>query len=356
MRFTLRSLLAAAALGAALGLPAAARADQAAVQAHVDAATRAAGTDLTSFLRLCQPASPSRPTVGDEALAKLIATPGPAAQPAFDNLVYLGSGWVSAWALKTSDGIVLIDALNTAEEVDRLIVGGMRSTGLDPATIKAVLVTHGHGDHYGGVERVKQLVTTAGSSAPKVVMSQLDWTMTATQLEFASPLWPAAPRFDAQRDVAAHDGDVFRHGGADILLPLTPGHTLGTLSPVFEVRSGNRSWRAMVWGGTSFNFGRNLDRLDAYIRSTERMQQLVRQQKVEVLLSNHPSFDGTVAKLAALRSGKGSNGGADAPHPYVVGTDTVLRALTVAGECARANRVRWASAPLSQRPSAASAP
>lgn len=341
MHIPFRSRLAATIAGALLALSPAARASDAAVQAHVDAATRAAGSDLTAFLRLCQPASPTRPTVTDDALARLIATPGPAAQAAFDNLVYLGSGWVSAWALKTQDGIVLIDALNTTEEVDRLVVGGLRSVGWDPAQIKTVLVTHGHGDHYGGVEHVKQLVQAAGAHPPKVVMSQLDWTMTATQLEFASPLWPAAPRFDARRDVATSDGDLFRHGGAEILLPLTPGHTLGTVSPVFEVRSGNRSWRALIWGGTGFNFGRDLDRLDAYIRSTERMRQLAREQRVEVLLSNHPSFDGTVAKLAALRSGNR----ADAPHPYVVGTDTVVRALTVAGECARANRVRFEMKP-----------
>jgi metallo-beta-lactamase class B len=338
MRPTLRHLLQAAALAAACcagpGLPTALAATEATVQAHVDAATQAAGSDLGAFLRLCQPAPAQRPTVTDAALAKLIATPGPQAQAAFDNLFYLGSGWVSAWALTTSDGIVLIDALNTAEEVDRLVVGGMRQLGLDPARIRTVLVTHGHGDHYGGAQRLKDL---AGATPPRLVMSTLDWEMTATQLEFASPLWPAPPRFDAQRDLATRDGDTLRQGDAQILLPLTPGHTLGTVSPVIEVKSGNRSWRAVIWGGTGFNFGRDLARMDAYIASTERMRDLVRAQRIEVLLSNHPSFDGTDAKLAQLRAGRA----ADAPHPFVVGTDTVLRALTVAGECARANKARF---------------
>lgn len=335
MRHALRLALAASSFGTSmLAGQLAWAASEASVKAHVEAAERAAGDDLKAFLRLCQPAPATRPTVTAEALAKLIATPGPEAAAAFDNLFYLGSGWVSAWALKTSDGFVLIDALNTAEEVDRLIVGGMRKLGLDPTQIKAVVVTHGHGDHYGGAQRVLEV---AAASKPRVVMSELDWTMTRTQPEFTSPLWPQPPRFDAQRDVAVRDGDVLRQGDAEVLLPLTPGHTLGTISPIIDVKVGGRSHRAVIWGGTSFNFGLDFPRLDAYIRSTERMQELVRQHRVDVLLSNHPSFDSTVAKLAKL----GTARPVDAPHPFVVGTDTVLRALTVAGECARANRDRF---------------
>jgi len=276
----------------------------------------------------------TRPTIGDAALAKLIATPGPEPAAAFDDLYYLGSGWVSAWLLKTSDGLVLIDALNTAEEADRLIVGGMRKLGLDPAQIRTLLITHGHGDHYGGAQRIQQIVGGAGA---RVVMSEQDWTMTATQLEFASPLWPPAPVRDAQRDIASRDGDVLQQGDARIGVYITPGHTMGTISPIIEVKANGKTHRALIWGGTGFNFGRDFERLDAYIRSTDRMRQVVREQQVDVLLSNHPGFDGTPAKLAALRT----RGGDDKTNPYVVGTETVLRALTVAGECARANRVRF---------------
>lgn len=320
----------------ATALPATA-ATEADVKAHVAAAERAAGDDLKAFFRLCQPASVTRPTVGDDALAKLIATPGPEAAAAFDNLYYLGSGWVSAWLLKTSDGLLLIDALNTSDEVDRLIVGGMKKLGLDPAQIKTLLVTHGHGDHYGGARRIKEIV---GGAGPRVVMSEADWTMTATQLEFASPLWPPAPVRDPRRDVAAHDGDTLRQGDAALQLYITPGHTMGTLSPVVEVKAGGKTHRAIIWGGTGFNFGRDFRRLDAYIESTERMRKVVREQQVDVLLSNHPSYDGTAAKLAAMRTR-----GGDTANPYVVGTDAVLRALTVAGECARANRARFEMLP-----------
>ena len=59
-----------------------------------------------------------------------------------DNIYFLGLGWVSAWAVDTSDGIIVIDALNNAAEVDRYIVGGLQQLGMDPSRIKAVIVSN----------------------------------------------------------------------------------------------------------------------------------------------------------------------------------------------------------------------
>ena len=306
------------------------------MQAHVDVATRAAGKEYPEYLGLCKPAPATRPAAGSINLAGLIARPAPPPGAAFDNLVYVGSAWVSAWALKTGDGLVLIDALNTVDEADRLIIGGLKAQGLDPASIRTILVTHGHGDHYGGADRIREV---AAASKPRVVMSEIDWTMTETQLEFACPIWPAPPRRDRARDVSIQDGEVLRQGDAAVTMYVTPGHTLGTISPVFEVRSGGRSWRAMVWGGTSFNFGRDLRRLDAYIAAADRMREIARTEKVEVLLSNHPANDLTVSRLAAILANP------SAPNPFVIGTEGVVRTLTVIGECARANRDRFEMMP-----------
>lgn len=323
----------ASALVPAVGLASPTQAD---VQVHLDAARQAAGADYGAFLGLCNPAPVTRPTAGSVNLAALIARPAPPPGAAFDNLVYVGSAWVSAWALKTSDGLLLIDALNTVDEVDRLVVGGLRTLALDPASIKTVLVTHGHGDHYGGADRIREV---AAAARPRVVMSEIDWTMTATQLEFASPLWPAPPKRNPERDLSIQDGDVVRQGDAAVTMYVTPGHTLGTISPVFEVRSGDRRWKALLWGGTSFNFGRDFKRLDGYIAAAERMREVAREQKIEVLLSNHPANDQTVARVEQLRTTPGM------ANPFVIGTEGVVRTLTVAAECAKANRVRFQMTP-----------
>ncbi|WIM13612.1 MBL fold metallo-hydrolase [Enhydrobacter sp.] len=300
------------------------------VQAHIDAATRAAGSDLKPFLALCKPAPATRPKGDDHRLAALIAKPAPPPGKAFDNLYFLGDAWVSAWALDTSDGIILLDALNNGKEAARLIEGGLRQLGLDPARIKYIVVTHGHGDHYGGVNYL------VGRYRPRVVMSDADWTMTATNLEFRSAYWDAPPHRVKGRDIAAHDGEAITLDGTTVTLYVTPGHTLGAISPVFDVTWHGVRHRVLEWGGTGFNFGADFARLDAYIASTDRMQALAQQQKIDVLISNHSSFDEAPAKLARLRAAP------DGSNPFVIGTSAVQRALDVMGECARAQRDRFA--------------
>ena len=119
---------------------------EAMMQSHVAAATTAAGSDLQSLLTLCKPAPAQRPKGDDHALAALINKPAPPPGRAFDNLHFVGDAWVSAWTINTRDGIILLDALNTGKEAARLIEGGLRRVGLNPARIKYIVVTHGHGD------------------------------------------------------------------------------------------------------------------------------------------------------------------------------------------------------------------
>lgn len=296
-------------------------------QAHADLASRAAGKDLDFLLPLCKPPAATEPGADEinRGIDAQIKRPAPPPAKVFDNLYFVGAAWASAWAIDTPDGIILLDALNNPFEAAAVIEKGLRQVGLDPARIKTIVISHGHGDHYGGASYL------AEKYKARIVMSDLDWTMTETKLDFASPLWGAAPK----RDISARDGEQVRLGGTTVTLYLTPGHTVGTLSPVFDVTAGGQRHRVMLWGGTAFNFGNKPDRIASYIDSTERMKTIARQQGVDVLISNHPGWDNAVPKIRMLAS-QGQ------PHPFVIGTPTVERALTVMGECARATRDRYA--------------
>ena len=60
----------------------------------------------------------------------------------FDNLYYVGPGFVSSWLIPTSAGLILID---TAQEpyVDH-VVDSIKKSGFDPKDIKYIVLSHGH--------------------------------------------------------------------------------------------------------------------------------------------------------------------------------------------------------------------
>jgi metallo-beta-lactamase class B len=298
-------------------------------EAHVARAQQIAGADLRYLLKLCEPQPAERATPSaamDEGLRKLIARPAPPATQVFDNLYFVGGDWVSAWLLKTSQGLILIDSLNNAAEAREVIEGGMAKLGLDPHQIKYIIVTHAHGDHYGGA---RYLVAKYHA---RVVASEADWNTMHGTLEFSSAVWDPPP----ERDVSVRDGEKLTLGDTTLTFYVTTGHTLGTVSPAFDVRSGDRTYHALLWGGTSFNFGKDFSRLKSYSANTERVRALASSMPLDVLLSNHSEWDGSIAKMNALRTAGGSGS-----NPFVIGAGTVDRAMRVMDECARAQSDRF---------------
>jgi metallo-beta-lactamase class B len=251
----------------------------------------------------------------------------PPLQPmqAMDELYFLGNYWTSAWAIKTSAGIIIIDALDNAAEAKQYIEDGLRTLGLNPADIKYVVVSHAHGDHYGGAAYLKEKFN------PHIVMSEIDWKV------FEDPAFnpKRIALFDPppKRDMAVKDGDTITLGDTTIKLYVIPGHTLGTLATVFTVHDHGAAHRAVAWGGTAYNFGPLPDRLQIYADTTVKYRGIMRQEKADMFLSNHVSFDDAVAKMAALKARKPGE-----PNPFVVGEDAVQRFLTILGECALATK------------------
>jgi len=324
--------LALAVAGLVLGASANARAQtpEEVIQRHVATAREAAGTEHISLFNLLCPDVPG--ATEEEAVptppAGLPATPGREewyTEPVqvFDNLYYVGQTEYSAWALTTSAGIIVIDAVYDYS-VEAEIADGLRKMGLDPNDIEYVIISHGHGDHVGGAAYLQE------EFGARVVMSEADWDL----VEASTASWPK-PR----RDIVATDGQQIRLGDTTVTLYLTPGHTPGTISTILPVRDGTRTHVAAAWGGTAFNFrGSEEFPRDYWLRtyrdSAERFRAIARAAFADVLIANHPRFDRTTTKLPAL-----AERGPDDPHPYVIGNDQVSAYLTVAIECAEATRL-----------------
>lgn len=305
----------------------------AAAQVHIEAARKAAGTEFTAvFDRTCNALTP--PPANRPATPR---PPGPPpreswhAEPAkvFDNLYFLGQTEYSSWAVTTSQGIIIIDAIYDYSVEDE-VVGGLKKLGLDPAQIKYVLVSHGHGDHSGGA---KYLQDKFGA---RVILSEIDWDL--LERSKSNPNAQPVPR----RDMVATDGMKLTLGDTTLTLYITPGHTLGTISTLIPVKDHGQSHLVAEWGGTAFNWVAGPAQyitperpskfwFDTYIKSAERFRGIAAQAGADIIIANHTLFDGSKVKIPVLATRT-----ANQKHPYVIGKEGVLQYMTVVDECARA--------------------
>lgn len=291
------------------------------------AAKRAAGSAYAgTFLRICvlpdnltprSPPSLSGPrTIPDRAT--WYAKP----YKVFDNLYFVGTLIHSAWALTTSEGIVIIDTLFDYA-IEPEIVDGLRALGLDPNDIEYVLISHAHGDHDQGAALLQSRF------GAKVVMGAADWDAT---LQRPSTAFGGVPT----RDIAVGpEGMKLTLGDTTIDVVATPGHSPGTLSYIFPVKDGGRTLTVAYSGGTAFNFPRLAQNFAIYRDSAAKMLAAARAAGATVLMTNHTEFDRAYdrARIAQLPRGAGE------PHPYETNAAIVQNYFEMLRDCAEAQRL-----------------
>ena len=72
----------------------------------------------------------------------------------FDNLYYVGPGYVGVWLIPTTAGIIMIDSAQ--EPYVDYVMDNIRKVGFDLKDIKYILLSHGHLDHFGGAARIQE--------------------------------------------------------------------------------------------------------------------------------------------------------------------------------------------------------
>ena len=299
-------------------------------ESHLAAAKAAAGSEHTElYTRICtqaqdmsKPPAP-RPSAAAGGGARQGGPPPVAqwhAEPAkvFDNLYFVGMTEYSAWAVTTSQGIIVIDTIYDYSIEDE-VVNGLKKLGLNPANIKYAIVSHAHTDHIGGAKYLQDHFGT------RVVMSKEDWDVADRSIR--EPIRP-------KRDIEMKDGDKLTLGDTTITMYLTPGHTPGTISTTFQVKDRGTTHTVATWGGTAFNFAAKPENFTPYIASAQRFRDIATKSGADVLLSNHTMYDGTKEKVKTLATRK-----ANERHPYVIGIQSIQRYLTVAEECGKAGFV-----------------
>ena len=212
----------------------------------------------------------------------------------FDNVYCIGSVSVVAWVIETSDGLILIDSM--WDDIDaKLIEEGIKGFGLNPKDLKYIILSHGHGDHYGGANYLRN------KYAAKVVLTKTD-----TDLMYNLNTGANSPRSTKTKvDIYSKDKDVIKLGDTSITILETPGHTAGCSSFIFPVKYKGKEYTAVLWGGTGLPKEKEL--VAKYKESAEYFKKEALSKNALVSLTAHLFADNGYAnleKVANLKEGE----------------------------------------------------
>jgi metallo-beta-lactamase class B len=212
----------------------------------------------------------------------------------FDNFYYVGNTYVSAYVLRTSAGLIMIDALH--DQWTNISLQAMSMIGLNPKDIKYVIVTHGHNDHFGGAQAVKNL------SGARIALTDADWKL----IEGGRGNGPS-------RDMVIREGETLTLGDTTVKFYVTPGHTPGVASMEFPVFDSGRQYKAFLFGGHNVT-NNQAQAFEQMIATVKRLSATL--QGVDAYFTSHPWAASVVERGEKIRARKAGD-----PNPYIAPAD-----------------------------------
>jgi len=212
----------------------------------------------------------------------------------FDDLYFVGAVNVSAWLVKTNAGYVLFDTMNNADEAENIVMAGVRKLGINPNDVRYAVITHEHGDHYGGLRYLQDTYGILG------VASDIAWNTMATGA-VGRPV----------RNITIPDGGLWTVGEKTFQFVVTPGHTPGAFSSIIPVTDRGQPHKAALYGG--FGIPGTVANKVLQIQSLHKFGAFTQAAGVDVILGNHQVQDQSLYKIDLVRHRRAQD-----PNPFVI--------------------------------------
>lgn len=293
--------------------PASSKPDSPQVSADIAKAKKIAGTEWADEAHfLCEAPRPASPN-------------DPVLEPAkiFDNVYLVGRDGGEVYAVTTSDGILVFDAGSPAD-VEPVVIAGLQKLGLDPAKIKAVVVSHGHADHFGGAAYLQE------HYGAHIYIASADWDLiehppAGRGEKQAKRPGPPTPKHDME----IREGQPITLGDLTVTPVAIPGHTAGSMGFFFPVKDHGKTHVAAIFGGAVLiTRAANDAELATYRQSIAHFKEEAKKMKADVELKDSPLTDGQNEKLEKLKARQKGQ-----PNPFVVGQANYEKYLDVMTAC-----------------------
>jgi metallo-beta-lactamase class B len=219
----------------------------------------------------------------------------------YGNTWYVGTDGLSSILIETDDGLILVDG--GLPQSAPLIVANIRALGFDPHDITAILVSHPHFDHAGGVNALQRMTGAAVFTGSAGLAP-----LTNGRLEAGDPQFVEGSddgRFPPVRNVAViADGKTVTVGEVAVTAVYTPGHTAGGVTWTWESCALGTCYDVVyadsltAVSATGFSFATSGAAADL-TESAGRIGDL----DCDIMLSPHPFFFGMYDKLERIDEG-----------------------------------------------------
>lgn len=225
----------------------------------------------------------------------------------FDNLYHVGPCYVTSWILTTPQGNIMFDT--SQEPFIGLIEENIKKVGIDPKSIKYIIINHGHTDHFGGAKRLQAL------TGARVVAAAEDWKMIEETAGKPNNRDSGKPTDAPKRDMVVKEGDHLDLGDQHLIIHTAPGHTPGDLFiEGLVLHDGAQTYKG-IWGGG----GGGAPGLAGAEQGVKNAEKLNAVKGVQVYLQTHAwqDPDGYPGGGIHERAKKLTNRKPGDPHPFV---------------------------------------
>jgi glyoxylase-like metal-dependent hydrolase (beta-lactamase superfamily II) len=165
------------------------------------------------------------------AIIALFATREPPDGPrveAAPGVVGIEAGGAYAWIVRTPHGAVLVDA--GLDATGTAIIAELKAEGVEPRQVQAVLITHGHPDHYAAARLFETATVAVGSADVAMIRGdKTHYSAFGRVIGSVMPL-PSAPPVIA----ALRGGEQLEFDGASFRVIATPGHSPGSVMFLYQ--------------------------------------------------------------------------------------------------------------------------
>ena len=237
----------------------------------------------------------------------------------FDDLYFVGNRMVGSWVIPTGEGLVLIEGSAEVDHWENCLKPGLDKLGFGGEKIIALLLTHGHMDHYAGCD--------VCLSKEDTIYMAAGWENHRANMEQNIPL-PQVTR-------VITPGEDLVFGDHVITVLDGHGHTPGCLNYSMEVHDGDETHRFIMMGGYGI-FGPGNFMGDPYPYGTEysiraafdfaascaNSWEYAKAHNCDVFLNPHPHLCNAYQLAEENKSRKPGE-----PNAFVVGPDGVRQWL-----------------------------